>query len=298
MQYAIAQVNRLGNRTYNQDRMGVVVRGDHLLLMVADGMGGHERGELAAQELIVSMAAAFQKEPLPIAVPQRFLQQAMDRSHDNIVALGRRQEPPIYPRTTAAVVLVGGEVACWAHIGDSRIYLIRDQEVASRTRDHTYVEDLLRHNAITEEELATHPLRNIVTYCLGGPERPPLATVSDPTPLAPGDVLLLCSDGFWGALDPERIARELHDTDDLDATLAALATAAEEASYPYADNITAVVLRCLDEPGGQEAREDAGALQPGEEEPTRPGDLAEVEEAIRTIREALRRYDPLPEGGK
>ena len=59
-----------------------------------------------------------------------------------------------------------------------------------------------------------------------------------------------------------------------------------------------MVLRCLDEPGGQEAREDAGALQPGEEEPTRPGDLAEVEEAIRTIREALRRYDPLPEGGK
>ena len=284
MRYVTALANRLGNRATNQDRARIVERGSALLLVLADGMGGHARGELAAQALIDSLQASFHEQDLPIADPQGFLQQAFARAHQEILALGLRQAQPVYPRTTAVACLLQHNRAWSAHLGDSRLYWIRDGRLLTRTRDHTYVEELLRSRAIDEQAAQCHPMRNYVTQCLGGPQDPSRPTLGDPGDLQIGDQLLLCSDGFWGPLQEPELLRQLGETD-LEAALQRLADDAERNAYPNSDNVSAVALRLL---AAQEV-----CLEPdGGTDPDLPqaDTVHELDDAIASIKAAIQHY--------
>ncbi|MCK4952071.1 MAG: serine/threonine-protein phosphatase [Gammaproteobacteria bacterium] len=238
------QANRLGNRSSNQDRSAIVEHKDSLLLMVADGMGGHEGGELAAQEMINKMTLVFQNEPMPISNPRVFLEQLVLESHDVISRIGIKRRPPIYPRTTGVVCLIQNGMACWAHVGDSRLYLIRNNEILIRTKDHTYIEELHQNNVISESEMLSHPMRNYVTQCLGGPNEIPKIAVSEETPIKFDDILLLCSDGLWNATDMNELIKLL-DGDTLEKAVHLMAETAEKESYPKSDNISVLALRLL-----------------------------------------------------
>lgn len=283
MRVVTAVANRLGNRACNQDRCRVVERAGAVLLALADGMGGHARGELAAQVLVDSVETAFEREPLPVAQPARFLATACAHAHDAIVTAGLQLPEPVYPRTTAVLCLVQNNRAWWAHIGDSRLYLLRNGEVLTRTRDHTYIEDLLRHRAIPESEAAGHPMRNCVTQCLGGPRPAPAPTVATEMPLQVGDVLVLCSDGLWGTVDEARL-RRLTAADDLEGAVNELADAAERAGYPNCDNVSLVALRLL---ADQEVDLETTQEFP---DPEHGRDPHRLEDAIDCIRDAIRRY--------
>jgi serine/threonine protein phosphatase PrpC len=285
MRYETGLASRLGNRAVNQDRNAIVSRNGIVLLLLADGMGGHERGELAAQTLIDSVSGSFYREPLPLANPEKFLQDAVKKAHRDIVNQGLEQTPAIHPRTTAVVCLVQQGRAWWAHVGDSRLYLLRNGEITVRTRDHTYVEDLYRHRAISEEEMLTHPMRNYVTHCLGGHHEAPRVTSSGPNPMQPGDVLLLCSDGLWSAVRQEQFAQMIG-TGNLEAAVDRMAEAAENASYPNSDNISIVALRLLvdREVGTGETHEQAlGAVSDA-------SDQDRLADAIERIHAAIREY--------
>lgn len=283
MRYETALANRLGNRACNQDRARIVERGSALLLVLGDGMGGHARGELAAQALVDSVQASFHDQDLPISEPQAFLEQACVRAHEEILALGLRQPEPVYPRTTAVICLLQHNRMWWAHLGDSRLYWIRDGRLLARTRDHTYVEELLRRRAIDERAAQSHPMRNYVTQCLGGPQEPLRPTVSAPAELQIGDQLLLCSDGFWGALDQDTLLQGLGADQDLDGALQQLADAAERNAYPNSDNVSAVAFRLL---AAQEVALETDG--PGtEHEDGAPEDL---DDAIASIKAAIHRY--------
>lgn len=283
MRYVAALANRLGNRTCNQDRARIIERGSAVLLALGDGMGGHARGELASQALMDSLQSTFHEQELPIADPQHFLQQACARAHEEILALGLRQTEPVYPRTTAVVCLLQHNRAWWAHLGDSRLYWVRDGRVLARTRDHTYVEELLRRNAIDEQAAQAHPMRNYVTQCLGGPQEPARASLGEPGDLQIGDQLLLCSDGFWGALNEADWLQRLAEPD-LDAALQSLADAAERNAYPNSDNVSALALRLLAaqevdlEPDDRELEAESG--QPRDD----------LDHAIASIKAAIHRY--------
>ena len=166
MKVLTASCNRLGNRSSNQDRCLVLERSDRVLVAVADGMGGHARGDLAAQTAVNTLRQRFLNQHDRITEPEQFLKAALEIAHLETVEAGRSSTPPVEPRTTCVACLVQGNQAWWAHVGDSRLYLLRNGRLVTRTRDHTPVEDLLQSGVINEDELSTHPLRNSVNRCL------------------------------------------------------------------------------------------------------------------------------------
>ena len=148
--------------------MSVAVSEHSALLVVIDGMGGHSDGAKAAETAIKALVEAFWHTPQPILDPLGFLHLTLGRAHEEVAKLGANLPLELRPRATCAICLVQNGSAYWAHIGDSRVYLLRRGKVFKRTRDHSHVEFLLREGVITADQALTHPMRNFVECCLGG----------------------------------------------------------------------------------------------------------------------------------
>ncbi|RPI15929.1 MAG: serine/threonine-protein phosphatase [Lysobacterales bacterium] len=239
-----ADLSLLGNRDENQDRVAVALSEDAAFLAVVDGMGGHAHGALAAEVAIRTMVGEFWEASRPLFDPDGFLHLTVGRAHESVVAIGRELAPDVRPRATCAVCLVQGGNAFWAHVGDSRVYLLRDGRIHERTRDHSHVELLLRSGRITERQAHDHPMRNYVECCLGGDPALPEMTLSGRRALKAGDLLLLCSDGLWsGVKDPQIAALGADRERGLQVALADLGARAVQVTAPFADNTTAAALR-------------------------------------------------------
>ena len=246
MRIEYAKVSALGDRSDNQDRAAVVVANDAALMMVFDGMGGHSDGARAAETGLKVVQELFVDAPLPIFDPQGFLYMALSKAHDEVVRIGRDVAVDFRPRATCAICLVQESGAFWAHIGDSRIYQLRNGAVLSRSRDHSHVEVLIQEGAITEEEALDHPMRNFVECCIGGDEPVPDMSITGKQQLQPGDVLLACSDGLWSGLTDHDVAQIAHPRDEnLTESLKDLSMQALSANSPYSDNTTGTALKWL-----------------------------------------------------
>jgi serine/threonine protein phosphatase PrpC len=163
-----------------------------------------------------------------------------------VVRIGHDVAVDFRPRATCAICLVQESGAFWAHIGDSRIYQLRDGEVLSRSRDHSHVEVLIQEGAITEEEALDHPMRNFVECCIGGDAPVPDMSITGKQRLQPGDVLLACSDGLWSGLTDHDVAQISHARDEnLTESLKDLSMQALSANSPYSDNTTGTALKWL-----------------------------------------------------
>jgi len=246
LQIEHADLSLLGHREENQDRVAIAIGDDAAFLAVVDGMGGHADGARAAEVAIRSMIQEFWEASRPLFDPDGFLHLTLGRAHEAVVALGRGLPQEIRPRATCAACLVQGSNAYWAHVGDSRVYMLRGGRILERTRDHSHVELLLRSGRITERQALDHPMRNYVECCIGGDPALPEMSLSGRRALKPGDVVLLCSDGLWGGLADEQIAelgqgaeRGLRDG------LADLGARAVQVNAPFADNTTAAAVRWL-----------------------------------------------------
>ncbi len=247
MHLEYAKVSALGDREDNQDRAAVVVAEDAAMLLVFDGMGGHSDGARAAETGLKVVQDLFMETRLPVLDPEGFLYMALARAHDAVVALGHDVAVDFRPRATCAICLVQEGGSFWAHIGDSRIYQLRNGGVLTRSRDHSHVEVLIQEGAITEEEALDHPMRNFVECCLGGDAPIPDMSITTKMPLAPGDVLLACSDGLWsGIADREIAAIADPGENNLAENLKALSLKALNANSPYSDNTTGTAIRWLD----------------------------------------------------
>ena len=243
MRFAVYQASKIGGRKYNQDRVGYAYTNDALLLVLADGMGGHLHGEVAAQIAVHTFMRAFGRlEQTTVKEPEVFLRATMRAGHDAIFTYAREQQLGGSPGTTCVAALVQDGQIWWAHAGDSRFYLIRGNAVADVTHDHSVVQQWADWGIISPDEMKTHPDRNKITNCLGGVEDMFYVDVSQPTPVLSGDTLLLCSDGFWSPLTDEemvKLASEPVLADKLDE----LASMAVSRDAIRADNTTAVVAR-------------------------------------------------------
>lgn len=244
MKYQLAKTTRLGNRVVNEDRIGVAERGNAVLLVMADGMGGYRGGQIASRALVNRMLRQFKRSKLPAADPTAFLKDLITDAHLAVLRAGSEQYPPIEPRTTCVVCLIQEGNAWWAHVGDSRLYMFRNGKPFTRTTDHSKIEELRRKGKLTAEEMDNHPQRHLVTRCVGYQKHPPIPTVSEQMPLEKYDMLLLCSDGLWGPLTEENIADTLTQNP-LDEGVERIAYQAEFRSYPEADNISVITLRWI-----------------------------------------------------
>lgn len=244
MQIETAKASLLGDREQNQDRVGVLRRGDTLLAVVLDGMGGHSKGDLAAQVGLDCMMAKFANVKLPLIQEQRFLSELIFEAHEAVIKAGAGVSMDMMPRATVAVCLIQRDRMLWAHVGDSRIYLIRDNKVLTRTRDHTHVEMLLQQGLISESQINEHPMRNFVESCLGGEIEMSILSESGPMDVKAGDTIMLCSDGLWGAYKDFELSEKLtNDNMDLQLLNEQLCEEAVVRCSPISDNTSCVILK-------------------------------------------------------
>ncbi|RUP25318.1 MAG: serine/threonine-protein phosphatase [Curvibacter sp.] len=236
MKFSVFQVSRRGGREKNEDRMGYCYTRDSALFVLADGMGGHPEGEVAAQIALQTISALFQRDAQPrLADVTEFLTTALMAAHHQILRYAADKGMLDTPRTTLVAGVVQSGSASWVHCGDSRLYLVRDAEMLTRTRDHSYME----HRSPTMM-LPERINRNVLFTCLGSPTKP-VYDVTGPVMLQQGDKILLCSDGLWGSVPDDEIVRHLSRLSVSEAVPELVETALRKAGET-SDNVTVIAL--------------------------------------------------------
>ena len=294
MKFSIFQVSRKGGRELNEDRMGYCYTRESGLFVLADGMGGHPEGEVAALLALQTISALYQKEARPqVRNAGAFLGTALMAAHHQILRYASERGMLDTPRTTLVAAIVQGSTATWIHCGDSRLYLVRDGRLMTRTRDHSYMEQ--RTSGVVR---LSHVNRNILFTCLGSPTKP-VFDVAGPVSLQQGDRLLLCSDGLWGSVPEDDIVRQLCAKPVAEA-VPDLVEDALRRGGPQSDNVTAIAVE-WETPNGLESTHGvstdsisegvfASTIQSGVLD-TAVDDLddAAIERSIAEINEAIRK---------
>ncbi len=259
------------------------------LFVIADGMGGAQAGEVASQ-----LAITHFSDGLPDGDgAERQLERAVQEANADIHALSERDARRAGMGTTLTAAYVGAGEVSFAHVGDSRAYLLRDGRLERVTEDHSLVEELLRQGRLTEEEAEEHPQRSIITRALG-PE-PDVDVDTFTLTAADGDVFLICSDGLTSMVPDATIAELVIEADDIATAAERLVAAALDAGGR--DNVTVVLFR-LEQVGDEAAAEDADAQAPPTEEQT-PPEVAEPPptQALATVSETVDDDEAPPSGG-
>jgi PPM family protein phosphatase len=190
-----------GDRKEQQDRVAILSHPRQrgvALAVVADGMGGHAGGALAAEQVIHTARNSLELFSPSVESPRYLLENSMLEAHAMIKASRFINEKD--PHSTVAMLLLQPGKVTWAHCGDSRAYRFRGAEPLFRSVDHSYVEHLIANGKITPQEALTHPNRNVLVTSLGGNEEPKF-DFGETTDLAGGDSFVLCSDGVWAYFD-------------------------------------------------------------------------------------------------
>lgn len=242
MNFSIHQASHIGNRRYNQDRVAYAYSNDMLLLVLADGMGGHLHGEVAAGSAIDTFVESFGRyAQSPSADPQAFLADTMHRAHERIMKLPHGTNAG-FPGTTCIAALIQNGKMYWGHAGDSRLYVLRDSAVLFKTRDHSMVRQWVEWGMISAEEARTHPQRNQITNCLGGGDDIFNMDSGETVTLQSGDVILLGSDGLWGPFSDQELI-EVFASRPVADVLDNLIVRALNREKGHSDNVTGLVVR-------------------------------------------------------
>ena len=216
-------------RSNNEDRLHPLTagRGEHVLAIVADGMGGHVGGEIASRLAVEAATAAGDSG---VAERVRLANEAVyeeSLATADLAGMG----------TTLTLADVASHLVRIGHVGDSRCYLLRDNELLLLTRDHTVAYEQLEAKKITEEEIADHPQRHVLTRALG--LLPEVEVDVSEEPLEPGDRLLMCSDGLNGMITDSQILTTAREGTPEEAVWGLIEQANLAGGY---DNITVVIV--------------------------------------------------------
>jgi len=237
-------------RKGNEDSLAL--NHEQRLYVVADGMGGHAAGEVASRvaveaiEEFVGLTGGNEEITWPFGLDETIsydgnrLKTAIRHANRRVLEATRERSELEGMATTVAAVLVDGDVANIAHVGDSRIYLWSGGELRLLTSDHSWINEQVQSGIISAEQARSHPLRNVVTRALGG--RSELVVDVQSRQMGPAEVLLLCSDGLTTMVPDAEIARILDGcAGDLAGAAQALVDAANERGGE--DNITVLLVR-------------------------------------------------------
>jgi len=246
--FGVSDVGR--QRQHNEDCF--LVDGEAKLFLVADGMGGHAAGEVAAKiavEAVTEFILHSEQDEgtWPYAYDERLkrttnlLVASLKMANRRVLEAMREDARLRGMGTTIVASLFEGGTASFAHVGDSRAYLIRDSTISRITNDHSWVYEQVQAGMLSEAEAEKHPLRNVITRALGGAVsiHPDAAEVE----CRSGDIFLLCSDGLTGMVSEEQILEVVSSDAQVEQMCEALIAAANE--HGGQDNITAVLVKAL-----------------------------------------------------
>lgn len=241
MRFTIFQDSRVGDREGNEDRVGYSFTKDTLLMVIADGMGGHHGGEIASEITVQEITQRFRQEAQSkLKRPFEFLMNAIQGAHRAIVAHADRTNMLECPRTTCVACVVQNGYAYWAHAGDSRLYVLRRGNLIGATQDHSKVQQLVDSGQITAEQAARHPDRNKIYSCLGGVV-PPAIDMGREVRLEPGDTVVLSTDGFWAQI-PATILGQMLTQKALPSLMPGLMAEAHRRANGESDNLSVVAM--------------------------------------------------------
>ena len=247
-------------RAHNEDYFEIDPR--HRLYVVADGMGGHSHGEVAAQIAVNAIREFIEKTAdrdttWPFGMDTRLerhsnmLKMAVRIAHDNVLRAISKDGSLYGMGTTVVGFLLSGSTAAVAHVGDSRAYRLRAGRLEQLTQDHTWVNEQVVAGFLSKEQARSHPLKNVVTRALGG-ESDVLVDVRE-TEVRPGDLYLLCSDGLTGMLSDADITERLSAGGGLHEICRTLVN--DSNARGGIDNVT-VVLLAIEDDGGAVAEDE------------------------------------------
>ena len=233
----------IGDRDEQQDRFLMVQSpaGDRCLLVVADGAGGHKTGGAAAEAAIEHI-----RDQLPGLLnskdPQSLLYELVQHCNERVLKVGGDE----LACTTLVIVLADDDQVFWAHVGDSRVYLLRHGETVVRTTDHSLIElQRVNPSAVSDTEHAV--TTNQLYMCLGALDQ--VTPDTDSSLVRDGDTLLLCSDGLWNQVDMQPVTRTLSMDPVNTESLRKWANLAKERGAGNSDNITLIAARYHAKPG-------------------------------------------------
>jgi serine/threonine protein phosphatase PrpC len=238
-----ASISQRGERAVNEDCIGIVQNGDAFLFTVADGLGGHEHGELASRMATEVFKREF--ESLGHADNKALLDAAFLRAQREIMDARRKAGKGFDMKTTAVALSISDGRCRWGHIGDSRLYMFHKNKIRARTLDHSVPQMLVLSGEIKEKRIRAHPDRNRLLRVMGVEWDAPGHVISDECELAECQAFLLCSDGFWEWIDEKTMCRFLKKSDAADAWLGMMTREVEKnGSGKDMDNYTAIVVLC------------------------------------------------------
>mgnify|MGYP000160808114 FL=1 len=234
-----------GDRREQQDRVVILPharRKGVALAVVADGMGGHTGGALAAEQVVHTSKTNLDQFLGADECPQQMLLNSMQEAHTMIKASRFMNEKD--PHSTAVMLLLQPGRVTWGHCGDSRLYHFRGKQLVRRTVDHSYVEHLVATGKITAQQALTHPNRNVLLASLGGQEDPRVS-LDEVTELTAGDAFVLCSDGLWGYFDDGELASVVADNSARRACELLIDKARQRANGG-GDNLSLAIIKLID----------------------------------------------------
>ncbi len=281
--FEIGQVNRIGNRQSNQDRFTVIERGKDLIAILADGMGGRARGEVAAEMVVETAQHLLNAVDGDVENVSLLMESIAQKSHRNIVRYAATHKLNFFPGTTGVFCYFKANQMTVAHIGDSRCYHFRKGKTHFRTTDHSFIQEMVDSGTLTHDEAKQHPKRNQITRCIGCRIQPPELEIAKPVELEVGDVVLLCSDGLWAAVSEQEIAKLL-EKHDIEQLVEIIAEKAEKQSYPLSDNISVIAVRYCGEE--KHAIKEADSQQLHQQ-----ASANKVDNAISHIQQMIKQYE-------
>ena len=227
-----------GGRNHNEDAVACQVNGDNGVFVVCDGLGGHQRGEVAS----AAVRDVFIQNCLPgMRYNAQWMLSSFDQANQHLMTIQNEQRCMM--KSTAVVLALNEKRACWANSGDSRLYYIHNHEICAYTEDHSVAYKKYKSGEITRNQLRTDEDQSALLKALGNPERWEPDITEWPYPVEAGDAFLLCSDGIWEYLQDDEIAIDLLKSDNAKEWAGLLLLRIIERVEPGHDNLTLLTLR-------------------------------------------------------
>lgn len=200
-----------GSRKNNEDRVGSYVKNGEYCFALADGLGGHEKGEVASKTAVDTSIDLFKQQ----GFSQFFMREAFEVSQEKLLEMQKIEKKPDDFKTTLVLLCIKEDWINWGHIGDSRLYLFKNKKKVLHTLDHSVPQILVRMGEIEDKDIRNHPDRSHLLSSMGIEWERPKYEIAEPIEQEKHMAFLMATDGFWELIEDEDMEKCLRKAKDV-----------------------------------------------------------------------------------